>query len=99
MTKSKTNPEVHRATSDNGSISIPDATVVPPAEQGGDSDCPSKQQPANACEEAIRVLAHEKWEAAGCPVGDGFDFWIEAEREVKAMGPGPDSTEGQRPAP
>ncbi len=36
----------------------------------------------DACEEAIRELAYQKWEAAGCPSGDGFDFWIEAEYEV-----------------
>lgn len=33
---------------------------------------------------AIRELAYHKWEAAGFPPGDGFDFWLEAEREVKA---------------
>lgn len=40
------------------------------------------QQTGIACEEAIRVLAHSKWEAAGCPAGDGSAFWLEAEREV-----------------
>lgn len=29
-------------------------------------------------EEAIRVLARSKWEAAGYPVGDRTNFWMEA---------------------
>jgi hypothetical protein len=33
-------------------------------------------------EDDIRILAHAKWEAAGCPPGDGFDFWLAAELEV-----------------
>lgn len=40
------------------------------------------QQTTDCREEAIRKLAHQKWEAAGCPAGDGFDFWLEAENEV-----------------
>ncbi len=42
------------------------------------------QQIMDACEEEIRELAYSKWEAAGCPSGDGFDFWLEAEQEVIA---------------
>lgn len=30
----------------------------------------------------IRTLAHAKWEAAGCPPGDGLDFWLAAEQEL-----------------
>lgn len=33
-------------------------------------------------EETIRLRAHQKWEAAGKPDGDGVQFWREAEREV-----------------
>lgn len=40
------------------------------------------EQRADANEERIRLLAYQKWEQAGCPDGDGFDFWVEAEREV-----------------
>lgn len=32
--------------------------------------------------EDIRVRAYRKWEAAGRPVGDGLQFWLEAEREL-----------------
>ena len=33
-------------------------------------------------EEAIRLRAHQNWEAAGKPDGDGVRFWWEAEREI-----------------
>lgn len=33
---------------------------------------------------AIRELAYEKWESAGCPPGDGIDFWLNAENELNA---------------
>lgn len=33
-------------------------------------------------EEAIRLLAYQKWEAAGKPDSDGVRFWREAEREI-----------------
>jgi DUF2934 family protein len=33
-------------------------------------------------EEAIRLRAHKKWEAAGKPNGDSLRFWLEAEREL-----------------
>jgi DUF2934 family protein len=33
-------------------------------------------------EEAIRLRAHQKWEAAGEPDGDSLRFWLEAEREI-----------------
>lgn len=32
-------------------------------------------------EEAIRLCAFGKWEAAGKPGGDGVKFWLEAEQE------------------
>ena len=46
--------------------------------------CQSPQQIMDACEEEIRDLAYTKWEEAGCPSCDGFDFWLEAEQEVTA---------------
>jgi len=32
---------------------------------------------------AIRLAAYYKWEQAGCPCGDGVQFWLEAEREIR----------------
>ena len=55
---------------------------------------PSDQPRTNTCEEAIRTLAHSKWEAAGCPAGDGIGFWLEAEREVHAESASGDPTRG-----
>ena len=46
--------------------------------------CLTPEQFMDACEEAIRELAYQKWEEAGCPSGDGHDFWLDAEREVVA---------------
>jgi hypothetical protein len=84
MTKTIRQGETNRATSADVSIADPSATVALTGEQGREAVCTSNQQPVNACEEAIRVRAHSKWEAAGCPAGDGFDIWLEAEREVNA---------------
>jgi hypothetical protein len=33
-------------------------------------------------EEAIRLHAYQKWEAAGKPVDDSLRFWFEAQREL-----------------
>jgi Protein of unknown function (DUF2934) len=33
-------------------------------------------------DEAIRLCAYQKWEAAGKPTGDGIQFWLEAEQEL-----------------
>ena len=33
-------------------------------------------------EDKIRLLAYQKWEAAGRPEGDGATFWIEAEQQL-----------------
>lgn len=39
--------------------------------------------PALGCDE-IRERAYYKWKAAGCPCGDGVEFWLEAEAELLA---------------
>ncbi len=39
-----------------------------------------------ATEDDIRTLAHAKWEAAGCPPGDGLDFWLAAEQDLACGG-------------
>ena len=76
---------IHKAERDRSDqtgvvITDPNATVALTGEKGG----PSNQQPVTFSEEATRVLAHRKWEVAGRPAGDGVEFWLEAEREVKA---------------
>lgn len=34
------------------------------------------------CGEKIREAAYFKWETAGCPNGDGVEFWLAAEAEL-----------------
>ena len=84
MTKTILNDQAGQATLADDLIADPNATVALKAEQACEAACPSNPQPTNGCEAAIRAHAHSKWEAAGCPAGDGFDFWLEAEREVSA---------------
>jgi hypothetical protein len=44
---------------------------------------PAPETSTGDFEMAIRELAYFKWESAGFPEGDGFEFWLEAERELK----------------
>ena len=69
------------ASADERAVS-PEAADIPPVEQGDDDVLLPKQQPANATGDAIRLLAYEKWQTAGCPAGDGFHFWLEAEQDL-----------------
>ena len=94
MSKTILKREKNRATSADGFVADPNGTVVLAGEHGCEATHPSNQQPTNTNEEAIRALAHSKWEAAGCPAGDGCDFWLEAEREVNAEGPGSSPAQG-----
>ena len=51
---------------------------------------PIRSAPASppvASEEQVRLLAYQKWEAAGRPPGDGAAFWLEAERELRRTSP------------
>ena len=43
--------------------------------------------PPRPSEEDIRTLAYFKWEQAGCPNGDGCEFWFAAENALMANGP------------
>jgi Protein of unknown function (DUF2934) len=45
---------------------------------------PGDANPAGAVpEEEVRLRAYQKWEAAGKPAGDGVNFWLAAERELR----------------
>lgn len=94
MSKTILKTERNRATSADVSVADPNATAALTGEHGCESACPSNPQPNDARQEAIRALAHSKWEAAGCPAGDGFDFWLEAEREVDAERSGTSAAQG-----
>jgi len=82
MTKTILKSQTTPATSADDSIADPNATVALTGEHGCEAVCTPNQQPVNACEEAIRALAHSKWEAAGCPEDDGMAFWLKAENEL-----------------
>jgi len=61
------------------------ASVKSPSESGSSaaSDDVGQVQKGKAnSEEVVRVRAHQKWETAGKPNGDGVNFWLEAEQEV-----------------
>lgn len=84
MPKNIPKGEKSRATAADVSLADPKATVPLTSEHPRELTCPADGQPTNAVEEKIRARAHSKWEASGCPPGDGIEFWLEAEREVKA---------------
>ena len=94
MTKTDVKDQTSQATSADDSVADPSATVTLTGEHGREATCLSNQQPADGCDETIRSVAYSKWEAAGCPAGDGFDFWLEAEREVIAERNGSSSAPG-----
>jgi len=57
---------------------------VPPTSTGETTIASSdKDQNTKAASlEEIRLRAYQKWEAAGKPNGDGFQFWLEAKQEL-----------------
>ena len=57
-------------------------TPVQPASAKSPSVSEQVQKGKTKSQEAVRVCAYQKWEAAGKPKGDGVNFWIEAEQEV-----------------
>jgi len=84
MSKTILKRQASQATSADDSIDDANATVMLTGEHACTAVCPENQQLTESCEEAIRTLAHHQWEAAGCPAGDGVNFWLEAERKVNA---------------
>jgi hypothetical protein len=57
---------------------------------GGRGPMPASRTPSTATsyklvpsEDQIRMRAYQKWQAAGCPAGDGSNFWCEAEKELR----------------
>ncbi len=44
---------------------------------------PADPDNVDVSEEDIRQLAYRRWEEAGRPDGDGTEFWLQAERELK----------------
>jgi len=87
MTKTKKGFKGHADRVNSGDVATTESssTAALTEDQNHEAECrPGEEQPCDEFDMAIRELAHHKWEAAGFPAGDGFDFWLEAEREVKA---------------
>lgn len=62
------------------------AATTPAQPQRGTSrtvgdEAPSTQIAATS-EERIRERAYRCWAEAGCPAGDGVEFWLKAEAEL-----------------
>jgi hypothetical protein len=92
MTRTKKEQKVQPNGTNSGDIAATEAstTLALTAEQPHQIVC--QPCPGNSNDEfdmAIRELAYLKWEAAGFPEGDGIDFWLDAEREVKLNSPAP----------
>lgn len=51
--------------------------------KNADSENQTSTPGAVSCE-GIRERAYDKWEQAGCPCGDGVEFWLQAEAELAA---------------
>lgn len=45
-------------------------------------DEPTPTSSASGAEERVRERAYHCWEEAGCPAGDGVEFWLKAEAEL-----------------
>ncbi len=49
------------------------------------TDEPPTAPTSAVSEERIRERAYHCWEEAGCPTGDGVEFWLKAEAELARM--------------
>jgi hypothetical protein len=84
MTKTSLTRKRDRVASADVPVINPNVTVALPSKPRREAARPANEPPRAVGDEAIRDLAHRKWEAAGRPAGDGLDFWLEAERELNA---------------
>jgi hypothetical protein len=82
MTKTSRQTNASPSTSKDVVVSDP-TTMLLSKQLNRDESEPPNQQPEEDQGEAIRALAYRKWEAAGCPEGDGTEFWLDAEQEIK----------------
>lgn len=57
-------------------------TVVPTA--AGATDRGSQTTRRAVTDDDVRALAYANWERAGCPTCDGVEYWLQAERELRA---------------
>ena len=60
--------------------------TLPKKTKSSGADQQPREVPA-ICGEKIREAAYFRWEAAGCPNGDGVEFWLAAEAELTTAMP------------
>jgi len=60
----------------------PKTVTLPPKQEECTGTGEPTPSPSNVCCDKIREVAYLKWEAAGCPCGDGVEFWLQAEAEL-----------------
>jgi hypothetical protein len=70
--------ELKRATPAPSGRTVP-KTTTPTAVASGDKN---HNAPLVTADE-IRLCAYRKWESAGKPAGDGVQYWLDAEEELK----------------
>lgn len=68
-------------------MSGPKTVALPPKEAKVSVAQQQSSPPPAKCCENIREAAYYKWKAAGCPWGDGVEFWLKAEAELIAETP------------
>lgn len=57
------------------------------------TDEPPTAPTSAVSEDRIRERAYHCWEEAGCPVGDGVEFWLKAEAELAGKIPAPEAND------
>lgn len=72
----------------------PNASPVPPVERTNPTEASEtvslqpapRSHPAAVDDEQVRARAYLLWQQAGQPDGDGTEFWLRAEQELKSRG-------------
>jgi hypothetical protein len=85
MTKTKRlDPDDHSKHANAEKVAVKADSPAVSVDSDSEPGQPYHKNPHDEFDMAVRELAYFKWEAAGFPEGDGFDFWLEAERELRA---------------
>ena len=65
---------------------VPAAQQSNPAEAADSVSLQPAPQPAAVTDEQVRERAHQMWEQAGRPDGDGTEYWYRAQQELMHRG-------------
>jgi hypothetical protein len=61
----------------------PEANRKQPVPGSRGASAPATPRRREPTEDEVRVRAYDLWVAAGRPAGDGVNFWLAAERELR----------------